>query len=144
MPVARWTAESGVGKIPGTALGRSIDARLDHGKHLVTGPVIDRINALSRGDFCEAFGPLYARAWVAEAAETARPYRYEADLLIALRRAMDRADEARRRDLVRAYPELADMELADAIRQVHGVARLRLADVMAQLAARDAEDGDVD
>lgn len=129
----------GLGKISETGLKRSIDARLDRGKHLASGPIIDRINALSADDFCEVFGALYARAWVAEAAETARPYRYEADMLVALRRAVDRADKARRQDLVRAYPELADVELTDAIRQIHDVARLRLGDAMAQLAARSAE-----
>jgi OHCU decarboxylase len=78
----------------------------------VTGPVIARINALSRSDFLDMFGALYEHSpWAAEQAEAARPYRYEADMLVALRRAVDRADAARQLDLIRSHPELAGEKL---------------------------------
>lgn len=78
----------------------------------MTGPVINRINALRHGDFLDMFGPLYEHSpWAAELAEAARPYRYEADLLVALRRAVDRADSARKLDLIRAHPELGGEKL---------------------------------
>lgn len=131
----------GLGRISGSGLPQSIGARLDRGKHLATGPAIARINALSRSDFLDMFGALYPQAWVVELAEAARPYRYEADMVVALRRAVDRADDARKRELLHDYPSLADMELTDAIRKIHGMARLHLADAMARLAARDAEAG---
>lgn len=78
----------------------------------MTGPVIARINALSRSDFLDMFGALYEHSpWAAEQAEAARPYRYEADMLVALRRAVDRADAARQLDLIRSHPELAGEKL---------------------------------
>ena len=78
----------------------------------MTGPVINRINALCRSDFLDMFGALYEHSqWAAELAEAARPYRYEADMLVAFRRAVDRSDEARKVDLIRAHPELAGEKL---------------------------------
>ena len=78
----------------------------------MTGPAIDRINALSRSDFLALFGTLYEHSpWAAELAEAARPFRYEADMLVALRQAVDRAGEARQLDLIRAHPELAGEKL---------------------------------
>ncbi len=73
---------------------------------------IARINGLSREDFVALLGPLYEHsAWAAELAFDQRPFGYEADLLAALRRAVDRAGEAQQLALIRAHPELAGEKL---------------------------------
>jgi OHCU decarboxylase len=78
----------------------------------VTAAAIGHVNALSRDDFLALFGSLYEHSpWAAEHAEAARPFQYEADFLLALRLAVDRADAARRLELICAHPELAGEKL---------------------------------
>ncbi|HEY3757059.1 MAG TPA: 2-oxo-4-hydroxy-4-carboxy-5-ureidoimidazoline decarboxylase [Opitutaceae bacterium] len=66
------------------------------------------INGLSREAFAAALGRLFEHSpWVAEAAWERRPFADLAALHLALCTAMQSAPEARKRELIRAHPDLA-------------------------------------
>ncbi|MEJ0023367.1 MAG: 2-oxo-4-hydroxy-4-carboxy-5-ureidoimidazoline decarboxylase [Alphaproteobacteria bacterium] len=76
---------------------------------------MEEVDRLSPADFIARFGALFEHSpWVAEAAERRRPFGSIDAMLVALRDAMDDADEARQLALLRAHPELAGKAAIDA------------------------------
>ncbi|WP_338849267.1 allantoate amidohydrolase [Massilia sp. W12] len=69
---------------------------------------MEEINRLTLAEFVARFGAIYEHSpWVAEAAFVAQPFASLAALKLALARAVEAADEGRKRDLLNAHPELA-------------------------------------
>jgi 2-oxo-4-hydroxy-4-carboxy-5-ureidoimidazoline decarboxylase len=69
---------------------------------------IAAVNAMSRAEFVAAFGGVAEESpWVAEAAETTRPFADRQAMIEAFQAAVDRAPPATQRALLAAHPDLA-------------------------------------
>lgn len=69
---------------------------------------LSNLNALSAEDFVGLLGGVYEHSpWVAEAVAGLRPFSERADLIAAMRAAVEAASEEQKLALIRAHPDLA-------------------------------------
>ena len=69
---------------------------------------IKQLNALTEQEFVDLLGGVYEHsAWVAQAVAAQRPFAHLNALLIAMRSAVDHADEEAKIKLLKAHPEFA-------------------------------------
>jgi 2-oxo-4-hydroxy-4-carboxy-5-ureidoimidazoline decarboxylase len=70
---------------------------------------LNDLNAATRAEFVSSLANIFENSpWIAEAAESARPFATLIDLRLAMLDAVEQAPQNRRRTLIRAHPDLAD------------------------------------